>query len=254
MAINGNSPAYNAMPDPGMAFVPPGDGGSAIKRPQAGPFASFVQTVAPDPTPTRGQFYRQGVRDYFLKSYWNTNTEYYKNLKKHPERMGWVTGVSLGLGALFTMFTRFRGAIHYAAAFLALAIPIMHGMRTLPKMSDAYQKVKDGNPTEGRNQFAKSLNDFVYNIFQAFLKPMSFGFMTAFVLSLPRVFRPNIQLMWSEEHIAKPILKKLHIGENNLLIKGLNHLYDPLARMGGVVEGKLTQSAPWLLRIAQRLS
>lgn len=248
MAISAPHQAISNLP--GQAIPPPEGGAGGIRRSPGGPFSQFLQTVSPDPVPTKWQFYRQNIRDHFFKSYWTTNTQYYKNLKKNPGMISWVGGVSLGLGVLFTTFTGLRSAIHYLAGISALAIPVVQGTKTLPKMSEAYQKVKDGNPTEGRAQFGKALNDYIYNIFQVFLKPMSFGFVAASVLSLPRVFRPNVQLLWSEKEISARLMRWLHIREHNPLIRGLDKLYAPLERVGHRIE----QHAPEkLMRVAKKL-
>ena len=133
-------------------------------------------------------------------------------------------------------------------------IPVMHANKNFPKMKDAYQKVKDGNPTEGQAEFKKAMNDTVYSVFHVFLKPLTFAFTMAFLLSLPRTLRPGQKLGWIDDKVVLPMLKKLRIKQNNPLIKGINMIYSPLERIGGKMEKAFERKMPTISGWLQKMS
>ncbi len=156
-------------------------GGAPVRRDQKA-FRQFVQNVAPDPTPTRSEFYIDNMVDNAIPSYEKGFIRYFDTLRKDPVMGASVAALTLGLGFLLTAFRSHKKFIQASVLLALLGYPVAAFVRHFPKIMDSYELMKEGEPSKAKEEFKKSFNELVYNVFHVYLKPLSLSLFVVFPL------------------------------------------------------------------------
>lgn len=173
-------------------------------------FNNFTRYVQSTPAPTRFQFYRHGFQKYFLTGAGRKNNNRYLQEFKKNRLKGLVIGGGIAALSVFMMAinTQMRKLTHLLFLSALLVYPVMKANQIMPKLAEAYQVTKEGNPKQGDQMFKDSLQDLNYVIFQAFLKPISIALMLTTLLGLPQGLR-RPQPNWLNKLLPGVVKNKL---------------------------------------------
>ncbi len=155
--------------------------GAPLQRNQKG-FRNFVQNVTPDPAPSRTEFYINNIAENAISSYEDGFVRYFDNMKKSPTAAALVSSLTIGLGLMFTAFRSHKKLIEAGVFVALLGYPVAAFVQHFPKMMDSYDTLKEGEPSKARQEFKKSFNELVYNVFHVYLKPLSLALFIVFPL------------------------------------------------------------------------
>lgn len=193
-------------------------------------FSQFVRHVSPDPLPTPREFYWQEFISHYQDSKQAGTQRYIDNLKKDQHARTKAALLSITVGVGMTAFRRLKRTYLYTLMMGLMAYPIIEANRTFPKLSQAYEQVKQGNPTEGRQTFRKAMNDSVYSILVDFLKPISYGLALAFALGIPSALRGQGDSLVSR--LIRAGGKLLHINADFGPVRLIDKLARPITNKG----------------------
>lgn len=169
-----------------------------------GGFSRFLRRVAPTPIPSKREFFTQNLMAGGVDSYLKGGKRYFKNVKENPLRFIPTVLTALTLGTALSIFPKRQFWIKYLFFITLLSYPVINASRYLPRMIDAYDSVRRGNPRKGQIAFKKNLDELVYRLGHVFLKPISLGLTAQMLLAFPLILakgQPKKVLGWYEKAI-----------------------------------------------------
>lgn len=216
----------------------------------ARPFSVFVRQVNPDPPPTRWEFYKENLQSGIWDSYRKGFNRYMEMLKENPLTAAGIVAISSGLGVVLTAFHRHNQVIEASFLLGMLAYPISCVIRQFPKMEEAYEMVRDGEPTRGKARFKKALDESMYRIGHVCLKPLTLAAMVAMVLRAPA----NVRRIYAGEAMfskfLKPVLAFMKITDQIAPLRFIDRFFRPLERFGIASENVLSKATFGLFKAA----
>lgn len=155
-----------------------------------------------------GEYYRKNLHEKFWDSYVRGTKKFYKSLKEKPIKGTFVVASSVALGTLLSAFNRrIDMTLKLGLITATMIFPIMHANNNFPKIEKAYDEYKAGNPAKADRMFNEALDDSVYTIFHAFLRPITLAVAWGAIFSIPNVVRlPRKEVRGMIETIAHLIL------------------------------------------------
>lgn len=205
-------------------------------------FAPFIAKSSQ--IPTKGQFYWSELKTNWRRTMKEGNEHYKAALKEDEHTQVKAVLLALATGAGLTIFRRLRRTATFILLMAVLGKPIMIATQAFPKMQQAYEEVKRGNPKKGQEKFRDALDESFYSIFKETLKPVSLGIMLAYILEAPFTLRGQGKYM--RHHITRYIAKLLHIkGEAKPVQKMFDVLKAPVY-WGDRQANRLRQKLPVL--------
>ena len=209
------------------------------QQPAARPFTQFVRHTTPTPVPSKFDFYWDEFRANYRKSKRDGSERYQQEIKTDKKAGFKLVFLSVAAGLGFTAFRRLRRTFSYLFMMTLLSYPIMEANRTFPKLTEAYNEVKAGNPTQGKETFRKAMTDSVYAIFQSLFQPLSKGMLIALVLSAPGA------LLRKEggavQGIIREVFKLLHIKPTIAPVRWLDKIAKPMTEWGNRNSNRIRQ-------------
>ncbi len=148
-------------------------------------FDAFIRHVTPDPIPSKWGFYGQQFKQEFWRSYRDGAKRYFKSLKDKPLKAVFVGATSLSLMLMMAGMRRLNKTIILGMVSGLMMYPVMVANKHFPKIENAYNVVKQGNPNKGEDMFRNSLDPSVYTIFHNMLKPITFAGLMSLIISIP---------------------------------------------------------------------
>lgn len=184
-------PQANAQVMVGAAQnYPPRPSAYAVYAPYLPKSETQVSLNPPKPS----EYYLDNISKNFVQSYIKGTKRFYKSLKDNPIKGLFVLAGSLGLGTVLSAFNRRIDMTLKLGLITALMIyPVMHANNNFPKIEKAYEELKAGNPTKADKMFTEAMDDSVYKIFHALLRPITLAVSWGAILSIPTVIRQRPQ-------------------------------------------------------------
>lgn len=221
-----------------------------------GLFNRFIKHVSPSPLPTRKEFYWNGIREHFIPSYKEGGFRFFRSLKENPIQGGLVGLVAIGLGTMLTALDKLAPYARAATITALLVYPVMNANKNFPKIQHAYEQVRAGNPDRGHRIYRDAMDDSIYHILHAFLKPVSLAGTAAFIISLPKILTaPVASLTLFQRALGFPFRKLVSPEKWQRLFtriwpfKGLAKLHDGLTRWGRKLERDLASRSQWVRKL-----
>lgn len=164
------------------------------------------------------------------------------NKKRRLMLFSWVTLLSVLLSAA-------RGSVrtlmHIGIMGALMPLPILSANRAIPKLGDAYDVAKQGNPKKADEMFSDAVNEFNYSVFQRFFKPITYAIFLTTLLTLP-------------QNLAKPKTQWKNIGTHYLKqaankVSGKEHFLTSHPQVGVDTRNLIESVACWPVERLDRL-
>lgn len=194
--------------------------------------------------PSKGQFYWSEVKRNMRRTVKEGNEQYREALKEDEHTRLKAVGMASATAMGLTVFRRLRRGVTFSLMMLVLGKPIMVATQTFPKLSQAYEEVKHGNPHKGKAKFRDAMDESFYTIVKDFLKPISIGVMASYLLELPFVIRGEGTDM--RHQITRKVSGWLHINRNSKPLEYMQQKMTPFVYWGDRQSNKLRKKFPLL--------
>ncbi|HEY9745985.1 MAG TPA: hypothetical protein V6C99_07190 [Oculatellaceae cyanobacterium] len=205
-------------------------------------FSPFIRLPSPAPVPSKWQFFWSELKANYQPTLEEGEAQYKEALRKDEHTLMKAVGIATVTAASLTVFRRLRRTGVFLLLMALLGKPIMVATQAFPKMSEAYEEVKRGNPNKGRAQFREALDESVYTIFKDFFKPVSYGVLLAYALELPFVFRNEGAGI--RHQIIRKVADVLRIKRDAKPIVWLHEKMKPSVYWGDRQANRLRKKAP----------
>jgi hypothetical protein len=207
-------------------------------------FSNFLRYTTPTPPPSKGRFYWEELKANFRISMQLGQARYRDNLINDRYARIKATVLTLAFGVGYAMFRRLRRTFSYLFMLGMLAGPIKEANRTLPELQEAYEQVKRGNPSVGRQMFQLALDDSVYSIMHDFMKPLTFGMGLGILLSVPSVIRGEGKGFLNR--LLRLSARGVGLKPETAVIRWLDRIMQPLIARGDLMSNRLRRALPFL--------
>lgn len=207
-------------------------------------FAPLAHIATPNPIPDKWDFYWSELKANMGSAMRQGGEQYKEALLKDEHTRLKALGMLFATGIGLTVFRRLRRTATFLLFMAILGKPIMVATQTFPKMSEAYEEVKSGNPGKGRQKFRNALDESFYSIFKDFLKPVSYGVMLAYLLEIPFAFRNEGNGI--RHHIIRKTADFLRINRNAKPIVATYEKMKPYVHWGDRQANRIRQQLPLL--------
>jgi hypothetical protein len=194
--------------------------------------------------PSKWQFYWSELRTNMRTTMRQGDEQYAEALRKDKNTRLKALGMMLATGIGLTVFRRLRRTGAFILLMAILGKPIMVATQAFPKMSEAYEEVKKGNPTKGKEEFRNALDESFYTIFKDFFKPVSYGVMLAYALELPFAFRNEGAGI--RHHIMRKVADVLRIKRSSKPVVWMHEKMKPYVHWGDRISNKIRKTVPVL--------
>ncbi len=190
-------------------------------------FDAFIRHVTPDPIPSKWRFYGQQFKQEFWRSYRDGAKRYFKSLKDKPLKSVFVGATSLSLMLMMAGMRRINKSITLGMVSALMMYPVMVANKHFPKIENAYNVVKQGNPNKGEEIFRNALDPSVYTIFHNLLKPITFAGLMSIIISIPAyIKRPRNAF---EQGLSRHVH---NLGNVSVVKKALSNVDTLLSKVG----------------------
>jgi hypothetical protein len=206
-------------------------------------FTPYYQ-VAANPIPSKWEFYWSELKANMRPTMREGDEQYREALRKDEHTRLKAFGMMMATGVGLTIFRRLRRTGSFLLLMALLGKPIMVTTQAFPQMAEAYEEVKRGNPTKGREKFKNALGESFYSIFKDFFKPVSYGVMMAYALELPFAFCNEGSGV--RHHIIRGIADLLHIKRDAKPFGWAYEKMKPAVHWGDRICNKIRQQVPVL--------
>jgi hypothetical protein len=194
--------------------------------------------------PSKWEFYWSELRTNMRTTMKQGDEQYAEALRRDKHTRLKALGMMAATGIGLTIFRRLRRTGAFILLMAILGKPIMVATQAFPKMSDAYEEVKKGNPTKGKEEFRNALDESFYTIFKDFFKPVSYGVMLAYILELPFAFRNEGAGI--RHHIMRKVADVLRVKRNAKPIVWMYEKMKPYVHWGDRISNKIRKAVPIL--------
>jgi hypothetical protein len=207
-------------------------------------FTPFSQPVIANPVPDKWEFYWSELKANMRPAIRQGGEQYKEALLKDEHTRLKALSMLFATGIGLTIFRRLRRTATFLLFMAILGKPIMVATQAFPKMSEAYEEVKNGNPSKGREKFRDALDESFYSIFKDFLKPVSYGIMLAYLLEVPFIFQNEGKDI--RHHIIRNLADLLHINRNAKPIVRAYEKMKPYVHWGDRQANRIREQVPLL--------
>lgn len=225
-----------AVPPATEATLPTPD---ALVLPDGSPIPSAATVPVPvSPTLVHPRLqavanYMQLVSENLLPAYTEGGRTFFRDLQDDPWRLIPFLGIGGTLALAKTALFKREGwqhAVELGLMALLMAGPVNTMLREGPRLYEAYQAQKMGNPRQAQQTVKDALTELGYEIFQVYLRPFSLAYSLYMALNLPRILRKPASGIGPE--------RWLHIAADLLRIKPDARWLRPLDKLSKAIEAR----------------